>query len=266
MKKLLVFCFALFMVQAYLKAQNCDEFDKAKDAYEHLTGGYEQIRHMTVDEQKRLVDAMCNADDDEIKAVGKSAAERIQEDMESNIDNLVQQKNDAESAIEAVENNQQCQEKLDDVKEYQERIDEIWPRIERITEIVKAGNNPVFKTMSALGQEAHQVMYQNAHSSEGIAEFQLPSSGKIDFISFNCEVIELKSNNSSSKYKGRKEAADYAKELNNKDGSAFKKLIEKEPKFAACKEFIPVVMCYQACPEISDDGEMHLSDLDWTKD
>jgi hypothetical protein len=253
----------LFCVTASLsKAQNCPAYEKAKEACEHFKDGYEKIRQLEVSEQKQLVRAMCEANDDERISVGKSAAERVQSDIWSNYDDLKKQKEEAEKYISMVLQDQQCNGKWDEAKRYQNEIDKIWPRIEKLRVKVTAGSNPVFDVMRQLGQEAHDA-YQSSNSGQGLKEHPV-ASGKVDFITYGCQVIELKSNNSSSQSKGIKEAIDYTADL-NKDND-FNSLVQKDSKFAPCKGvFKAVVMCYNSCPEITDDGEMHLRSIEWSK-
>jgi hypothetical protein len=262
MKKMYLMGLMFIVTSTFISAQ-CSNYDKAKDNYDHFIGGYEQIRQLQANEQKKLAKAMCEASDDDRRSVGRSVADRVQTEVWNNFDELNRQKEEAEKNIEAVLQDQQCQEKWNEMKKDQERIKEIWPRIEKIKEKVSAGNNPVFAAMTELGKEAHTA-YQNAHASEGIKEFPV-AHGDIDFVTYNCEVIELKSNNSSSLYKGRKEAEDYTSDLNN-DQSTFKKLVDRDSKFATCKKFKAVVMAYESCPEITDDGEMHLRSIEWKMD
>jgi hypothetical protein len=264
-KTILLLCVMIMVTFTFSLSALADKYSDAKDAYDKFISGYEQIRSINKQEMKDLVNAMCSADDQQRTSVGKSAAERLENDTRSKYDELKQAKERAEALINEIKSDEQYKDKWDYLKDFQNRINEVWPRIERIVEKCRAGNNPVFAAMSRFGMQAH-LEYQSLHSSEGIKEFEV-SSGKIDFLNWNtCTCVEIKANNSSSISKGRQQLERYISDL--KKPEYFNKLLEynseAKEKFAKCKgEFNKKIACYIYCPEIDDNGDMLSASLGW---
>ena len=134
---------------------------------------------------------------------------------------------------------------------------------EGVSRYSDTGGNPVFRFFTEVGNQAHRH-YQGLSGECRVAEFPL-ANGKADCIKAStprCEVIEVKANNGKSISRGRREAKEYAIEL-NKLGADFKKLVAQDSGFKDCKEFVPRVACYVAQASVTDDGTVQISSLGW---
>jgi hypothetical protein len=254
-------CFvSILMNQQIAKA---DKYSDAKYACEKFINAYEYIRTLTKSEQKNLVNAMCEAEDDARADIGRSVANRVESQVMSNLDQLKRDKESAERMVNDVLNDESYKDKWDELKGLRSRMSEVLDRMERITNGVKGGNNPAFAFMSKMGMEAHKD-YASIHSSDGVSEFEVDGF-KVDMITYKCECVEVKANNSSSISKGRGQARKYRDILNTND-DAFKKLVNKDSRFEKCKgQFRAVVACYIYCPEVTDDGQIRSSSIGWTE-
>lgn len=241
-----------------------DKFDDAEATAKKFIEEYEKIRKLTIDEQKELIAIGRGFDEDAEASLLKSAAERVWSHVNDQFYKLKELRDTFEKQLLLVLSDVTLKEKYSNANGYRKRIiEELWPRIERMMLGVNAGNNPVFKHFTQLGNDAH-VYYQGLSGECHVKEFPL-ANGKADCIKRTpprCEVIEIKANNSNSISRGRTEARDYAKEL-NKMGDDFSKLVNKDSGFKDCKEFIPRVACYVANLNVDNDGNVMIQSLGW---
>lgn len=262
MKKLnLILRTTLLLMLLFIPNAKADKYTDAKGACEKFINAYETIRTLTRDEQKSLVRAMCEAEDDARNEIGRSAANRVESMVLSNLDQLKRNKESADRMVDDVLRDETFKDKWDELKSLKNRMNEVLQRMERITGGVKGGNNPAFAFMSKMGMEAHKA-YFNINSSNGVSEFE--AGGKrIDFITYNCECIEVKADNSSAASKGRDQAKSY-RDIMNTNADAFNSLVSKDSRFAACKgKFKWALACYRYCPSVNDDGEVQSASLGW---
>lgn len=259
MKFILFTAMLLFFSEA-----KADKFDDAKNAYQKFVDGYENIRTLTKDEEAALISAVCEAEEDDIVDIAKSKASEIETKVNDKNSTL---KGDMETALKLIDaalNDETLKDKGDELKKYRDRIDELWKRVLRMQDKVRASSNPIFAFLTKIGNLAHKD-YQEIHSSEGIAEFKVPS-GKIDLVTYSCDCIEVKANNSKSISKGKSEVQQYADDL-NKNNDVFESLVKENTKFAECKgSFKPVVVAYYYCPGgIDDEGDLKPGPIGYTE-
>jgi len=240
-----------------------DSRSDAADVAQKYIDSYETIRTMEVEQMKRLIKAVCDADDDERKSVFRDEAERVASMVASEKDKLDKLKADANSKLEAAASDPQCEDK-NKLSDLQNRVKELSDRIERIAEKgVHAASNPAFDKLRELGQMAHDDYY-NHHS--GCAPFRDIKVGDLKpdcILADECVVIELKPNSSRAGYNGWRQAKDARDRLNTDDGFDALDAKAKEA-LANCKgKFKARVDCYHYCPDVDDDGNVKSTSLDW---
>lgn len=269
----------LFMTQRQTSAWSCallcgvglliasqdvsaDECDDALRLTGNYVDSYEGIRRLGVDEQRRLVDAICHADDDERISIGRDAENRVRTQVSNEYEKLDRLFNDATKATDKALNSEQCKEKRSQLSDASNRMRDISARIDRMTSAVRAGNNPVFSKLREIGQIAHQE-YQS-HSGECVAREVTVGNYRADCISSSCDVIEVKPNSSRAISTGRDQARG-ARDVLNTSESEFAKLKNEYPKLAECGgKFKARVDCYIYCPDIDDNGEMRSASIGWS--
>ncbi len=238
-----------------------DKYTDAREACNKVINSYETIRSLTRTEQRGLVSAMCEADDDARLEIGRSVANRVESMVMGAVDGMRRDQGNADKLVTEVLRDETFKDKWDDLKSLSSRMKEVMERTERMTNGVKGGNNPAFAFMSKMGMEAHKD-YFNANSSYGISEFEAGGK-KIDFITYDCKCVEVKADNSSAASKGRDQAKSYRDILNTSD-DAFSKLVNKDSRFSACKgKFKWVLACYRYCPSVNENGEIQSSSIGW---
>ena len=253
----------LATVLFFAGSASADLYDDADRAAGEFLDRYEKLRSLNASENKRLVAAICDAEEADRKSVSRDAAERVERAVGKAYDSMRDLRSRAIDLLKAVQNEQKFKDKHGNVRDKEARINEVWDRVERMrSNGVIGGNNPVAAMMVKMGQEAHSA-YQKNSSNCSVSEWRV-GSGSADCIKRStCEVIELKPNNSRSISLGRSQARAYTEVL-NKSPDEYNKLVEKDKGFAECKgKFNARVACYQFCPEINDDGSMRSASVGW---
>ena len=243
------------------------EFEDAKNKAEKFLSRYEQIRSLHPKQIRALVETTCGSDGDkdDFDSLSKQATEKLRDDVRENIEELNKLHEDAAEALRRVQNNQALKDEQGNARNLSERIDQVWIRVQNIyADEIRGGNNPVVAYMRKMGQESHRD-YQDHSGKCTVPEFET-GEGPADCLwAEKCYVIELKPNNSRAISKGKKQANDYARALNENKGDSFTNLLKKTSDFSSCKaHFEPKVATYISCPEINDDGSIRSSSYGWS--
>ncbi len=244
-----------------------DNYDDAERLVTRLVDGYANLKKLDKDELKRLVEAICQADEEDRRAVGREASERVKDHVNSEYDKLARLRDEANASLDKVLADQNFKDKHSKAQEYKERVKDTWQSIDKMTTSLRGANHPVVSYMLETGQKVHQDYQTNSSNcqayewttSAGRADCLYAPSGEV------CQVIELKPDNSRAIAKGRGQARDYADALNN-DPKQLEKLKNEKSAFRDCKRFVPIVMAYTLCPEINDEGEFRSVSVSWRKD
>jgi len=252
----------IFLAAGTAHADICSD---ALDAGQKYIDGYEQIRRLTVEEQRGLVKAICGADDEARSSIARDAGERVQSDVRSNHDALNRAREEFKSKLSSALSDEQCKDKKESLVDRGRRVDEIAERIERMTGAIRGGNKPVVNKLRELGPIAHQS-YPSARGS-CVATEVIAGNYRVDCIKAEsdvCWAIEIKPNSSNAVYAGRDQARGARDILNTADG--FKDALNRRGELSACqgKKFHARVDLRLSCPEIYDNGEMPSASMDWT--
>lgn len=253
----------LITFASYARADSCSDAENAAQKY---IDSYETIRRMEVDQLKRLVTAVCDVDEDDIKKVAEDERNRVESMVASSKGNLDRAKADATSKLSAAISDAKCQSNKSKLESLQKDVEKYAERIENIADNgARLGSNPVFDRLRKMGQMAHDDYY--LHHSECAAYRDIEVGGlKPDCIlpPDECVVIELKPDNSRAAYNGFRNAKDSRDRLNTDSG--FNALDSKyKQAFSSCKQkkFRARVDCYHYCPEVDDKGQLMSASIDW---
>jgi len=247
-----------------------DQCGDAKNIADQYLGHYEDIREMLPKEQKKFVEAACQADDEERAQIMKEVGARVEEQISDKATELTHMRDDAKQSLKAAIDADECKDQKDELKTLLDRVGDISDRIEKMSNGVSAGSNPVFSALRELGQQAHSAYqsmnssFQNAASKYGNAEVSLSDiSRRVDFMDpRGCQVVELKpDSNSSAQSDGFDDAKKARDWLNDPDN--FKKFVDQYPAYKDCKKFVARVDCYHYCPGVAEDGSLQLGSIDW---
>jgi hypothetical protein len=233
----------------------------AERKFEEFRREHEQLRRLTPEETRKIVAAVCEAEEEDRQSVARDASQRVRDKIEDEYEDLEEIKGDAIELLDAVLADGALKDKHGKTKEYRAKVTEWWASIEKMTRGLRGANHPVVAFMLKEGQTAHKSR-QSSSSYCDVSAFRM-DSGEADCLKASgCLVIEFKPDNSKSIGRGRTQAPRYANELNKK-GDAFDALVKKDGDFAKCTEFKPRVDCYKLCPDIDDDGELRAASPRW---
>jgi len=263
MKKRLATCACIASVLAVgAIAFASGDWSGAKDKAEKFANDYESLRRLTPDETRRIVTAVCEADEEDRKSVAEDSAYRVAGEVESKYDGLKDLKDEVVRKLDDVIADDDLKDNRSDAQRAKDDVQKKWETIDRMTTGLRGKNHPVVRFLVDEGNRAHKDR-QASSSYCTVSEYSM-DSGRADCIyASNCTVIELKPDNSRAISKGQSQARRYADELNGSE-DARKKLIDKNSDFAKCEKFDFRVDCYKLCPDIdSDTNEMKSTSASW---
>jgi len=240
----------------------------ARSKAEDFKSRHQDLRKLTPDETRRVVTAICEADEDARKDIGRDASERVSREVNDKLSELERLRNDATKILDDVISDDNLKDNRDDAKRLKDDVAARWDSIERMSRSLRGANHPVVAFMLEQGQRAHADHESDCHASE----FTL-SNGRADCLMATgetCIVIELKPNNSRAIRQGLDQARRYRDELNDElrkpASETIKKLVNIRSDFGKCKKFELRVDCYKLCPDINEDNEFRSVSADWKKD
>lgn len=244
------------------------DWNAARSRVEELKTKQMELRKVTPDETRKIVTAICEADEDERRKAGEDAAERVARTVNSELGDLRHVRDSANRLLDDVISDDNLKDKRDDAKALKDDVEKRWDSIEKMAErAMRGANHPLVSFLIRSGQDAHKDRQESCDASE----FVLDSGKRVDCLMAtgeSCLIIELKP--SGSKAVGSGQARGYASELNeevtNKDSKVIRKLIGIKADFARCKRWEYRVDCYTLCPAIEDDGAYRDARADWKRD
>lgn len=241
-----------------------DIYSDAEQSTSKFETEVKDLKSLTVAETKTLVEAICQAEEAERKAIGQEASNRVKAKVTSKYDDLEKLRDESDKLIDKVLADATQSSNHAKAKSLKEDVSKRWETVTKMTKSLRGANHPVVSWMLDKGNEEHQSRQRS--SSCDVSEFTV-SSGRIDCLKIsgsNCKVIELKPKNNKAIAIGKDQAQRYVEDL-NKLGPDFKKLVEKDAAFKQCKEFKPQVDCYTLCPEIDGDGIFQSTSVSWSE-
>ena len=242
------------------------DWSAARSKADEFKSRQQDLRKLDPEETRQVVTAICEADEDARRDVGRDASERVAREVNDKMSELERLRDDANRLIDNVINNDGLKDNRDDAKRLKEDVASRWEVIERMSRSLRGANHPVVAFMLEQGRRAHQDRQHDCHSSEITL-----SSGRPDCVMATgetCTVIELKPNNSRAINKGKDQVRRYADDLNEElkkpSSDVIKKLIDAKSDFAKCKRFEWRVDCYKLCPEVNEDNEFREVSAYWS--
>lgn len=249
------------------------DWSSAQSKAEDMKRKQMELRKLAPEELRRVVKAVCEADEDERRDVGRDAADRVASKVGSELSSLERTRDDAYKAIDEVLSDSELKDRHDAAKRLRDEVADRWKSIENMAKnAMRGGNHPIVSFMALKGIEEHQN-YQRNSSNCHAYEIET-GSRRADCLRTDgdtCYVIELKPNNSRAISKGNQQARDSVTDLNKEvtkmlkgEGSkVMQELISKRSDFAKCKEWRAKLRCYTLCPEVNDEGEYRENSARW---
>ena len=257
---------AVCILLAPLHAARADgDWSAARDRTDRFKGDYDTLRRLTPEETRRVVSAICEADEDERASVASDVHDRVAGLIARKFDDLERLKDETFRRLDEVISDDKLKDRRDEARRLRGEVQSRWETIDRMTRSIRGKNHPVVRFTIEEGRRAHRDR-QTSSSYCDVYEYSL-SSGRADCIQAStCKVKEFKPDNEKSIKQGGRQAERYVDELNT-NPEARKKLIERNSNFARCTRFERAVDCYRLCPEIDPDtNEMRSTYASWRTD
>jgi hypothetical protein len=241
-----------------------DPWSDAEQAVNTFIDAYRKLKALDESELQALVTAICDAEEDDRKAVGAEASARVKATVIGAYDELMKLRDAALTNLKAVLADTSLQSRYSQANDYVSRVNDLWTSIDKMTYSVRGANHPVVSYMLDRGQQEHKN-YQGSSSNCTVSEWTVPS-GRADCIYADGTtgyVIEIKPRNARAIAKGRQQARGYADDLNN-SAAERAKLAQKDSRFNQVTTYVPKIMAYTLCPEIDEDGNFKEVSTYWT--
>lgn len=238
----------------------------ARSGADKFKSEYEDLRRLTPVETKRVVTAICDADEEERASVARDVHSRVGDLVKDKYEDLEDLKKETIKKLDEVLADDKLKDNHSDARSRKDDVNRRWDTIERMTRSIRGKNHPVVRYLINKGNDEHRNR-QTSSSYCDVYEYTGLSSGRPDCIrASDCTVVELKPDNSRAISKGRGQAERYARELND-SAEKRKALAEKDSDFSKCVKFDYEVQCYKLCPDIdTDTNEMESVSASWRSD
>lgn len=204
---------------------------------------------------KKIVGAMCQASDDDLRSAGDSAASDARSRIEDKVDDFHHKTDDAITALQPIAddsddgNHDQASRLIDDLREGRRHLDEL-------TQPIMDGRPPVIDYIVRQSDSA-----RSEHRSQCSSRDVYLDGGTVPCIVEGydgCTVLEVAFDNDRSLDKARDRA------------EREKEWVEREVKkdspssaVAKCKTVTAQVDCFKVCPDIDNDGQFRDSGASW---
>ena len=240
-------------------------FSDAERAADRFDDEVDDLKKMSVAETKKIVEAICDAEEAKRRSAGKNISARVKSKIKDEYDDLEDLMEDANKKLDKVLDDNSLAGKHAKASDLKKMVKKRWQTIEKMTRSLRGANHPVVSWMMKKGNEAHKSRQSSSYCD--VSEFAV-RSGRIDCLKAHgktCKVIELKPKNKNAISKGEEQARRYARNLNEM-GADFDKLKKQDSDFADCETFKVQVDCYTLCPDIDRDGTFRSTSVSWSTD
>jgi len=236
-------------------------YDAERSAKDLLFTYYDDFKKMDRREIQALVQAICDADEEERKSVASDVGSKTRDRVRAEYDKVEKRKNEAVAMLTKVLADDRFKEKHSDARDLKNKVEERWKSIDKMYDSVRSSNHPVSTFMTDKGMEEHKYRQGRCTASE----FET-GNGPADCIGYDgnaCLIVELKPDNSKAISKGKSQAEKYRDALIS-NPSKRKDLEGKSSSFTTCPpKFDTRVDCYKLCPEIDEDGNFRSVSASW---
>jgi hypothetical protein len=236
------------------------EWDNAKRNVEDFKRKAEELTRKTPSETKKIVAAICAADEDGRKSAASSASSSARSTISDQFRVVERAKSDALSSLDKVtgDDKREAERLEDDVKRR-------WDKLSDLTDDLRDGSHPVVKYMLERGGSAKRDRQGRCDAKD----FSVGGGRAACLIARGdtCSVVEMSADSSraisSAKSQANRVRGQLETELEKSDSEVIKRLISADRDFAKCKRFEASVECFKLCPDIGDDNRFRDSGPSW---
>jgi hypothetical protein len=250
--------FLVATCQSRLWADDGD-YDSAVSAAQASIDLCDQILKVDVQEIQRLVTAISEGDDEEIKQIMKEKGDAAIEKLKDGFDKSKEQTDKAFELLDAVikDPNFQDNDKKDNLRNLRKELETKWGKVQKVGD-GPGKVNPLLEWRNSKGEELHASRMSGCTvSGFGFGD------GEADCIRTPCDIIEFKPDNSRGKDKATKQLKGARNALLN-DSDKRAELNGKNSEFAKCTEFTMTIEAYTLVPEIDEEGNFREVSASWS--
>ncbi len=125
----------------------------ARSKADEFRSRQQDLRKLDPEETRRVVTAICEAEEDARKDAGRDASERVAREVNDKMSELERLRNDANKLLDDVINDDNLKGNRDDAKRLKEDVATRWDSIERMSRSLRGANHPVVRSCSIRDSE-----------------------------------------------------------------------------------------------------------------
>jgi hypothetical protein len=134
------------------------DWSSARSKADEFKSRHQDLRKLEPDETRQIVKAICEADEEARKDVGRDASERAARTVNDKLSDLQRVRDDANKLLDDVINDDKLKDNRDDAKRLKDDVSTRWDSIERMSRSLRGANHPVVAFMLEQGQRAHRTV------------------------------------------------------------------------------------------------------------
>jgi hypothetical protein len=246
---------ALALTTALGVAWAAGNWSDAKRKADDFKRQADEVKRLAPEETRKIVAAMCSADDDGRKSAGESAAASARSRVGDKWNALERIKREALDDLRAVQSGDK--DHRSEASSLESEVKSRWDRLDDSTRGVRTGSQPVIEYVMSHGDSARRD-----RSSRCTAKDVAIGSERAECITVSsdtCTVIALTSDSSRAIDRGRDRARRAASRLEEE----LKKPSSDAMKQLKCKRVESRVDCFKVCPDIDDDSRVRDGSARW---
>jgi hypothetical protein len=234
------------------------DWSAAKSKADEYKRKEDDVKKMVPAETRKIVTAICEADDDSRKSAADSASSSARSNLNDKFNELERTKRDAVELLDHVMSDDKLKDDHSNASQLESDIKSRWDKTNELTRSLRNGNHPVIEFMLKHGESARHERADHCDAKDISLDF-----GHADCVMARgdtCTVVEITADNSRAISKGRDRASrgksQLESELKKSSSDILKQLINRKSDFGKCKHFEARVDCYKECPSV-DDGDRY---------
>ncbi|MBX3155201.1 MAG: hypothetical protein KF773_04315 [Deltaproteobacteria bacterium] len=228
----------------------------AKSKVDDFKRKADEVKRLAPEESRKIVAAMCSADDDGRKSAGESAASNARSRVNDKWSGLERSKREALDALRDVQNNDK--DHRSDASREESDVKSRWDRLEDHTRAMRNGTHPVVDQILRGGDSARRDRRDRCAAKDVSLGGERADCVMVS--SDTCTVVALTSDSSRAIDRGRdraRRAASRLEEELKKSSSSLNSSLSK------CKRVESRVDCFKLCPDIDDDNRVRDTSARW---
>lgn len=244
------------------------DWSATKSKVEEAKRKIEEVRKQAPVETRKIVSAICAADEAGRKSAAESASSSARSTMNDKFGELERTKRDALDLLEHVISDDKLKDNHSEARSLESDLKSRFDKVHDQVQTLRDSRHPVVEFMLKKGESARHDRMDRCDVKDFSMDYGhaqcLMARGD------TCVVVELTADSSRAISNGKSTANRYKSQLESElkktNSDVLKHLIDRKSDFAKCKHFEARVDCYKLCPEVDDDNRFRESSPNWRQD